>query len=154
MTTAEPMAQELHSTLDGRFIGRDLVNHHCTLELDWTNRIPSQIALTVRAGDNQETWKVGRSLFITAALDWYRGAWAGGGDFALCYPKIHHQAMLAFKPTDRPAERAIVVVPAWNIEDFITHTTTIVAPGEAEYAINLSALDTALGRILESTDGQ
>lgn len=155
MTTTEPGYADLYVGITATISATGAPTSKCAMGLFWANSRPSEIRITVRnSADKFETWTVGRALFITAGLDWYRGAWAGGGDFGVCYPKLGDRCMLAFKPTNRPTERAIVIAPVGVVEDFVQHTAALVAPGDDESVINLAAIDKAITRILESTDGQ
>lgn len=155
MTTTEPTYKDLYVGITATICAQGCPTQKCTVGLFWASTRPSEIRITVRTSADQfETWTVGRSLFIAAGLDWYRGAWAGGGDFGVCYTKTGDRAMMAFKPTDRPDQRAIVICPVAVVEDFVQHTAALVAPGDDESLINLAAIDKAITRILESTDGQ
>lgn len=115
-----------------------------TLGLFWSNLRPSEIACAIRAGDNYETWNVGRATFIAANQEWARGAWLGGGWFACCY--AGDRIMLGFRPPRQT--QAVVIAPATPVAEFIDHTTRLVPPGQPEEDINIERLDAALERIL------
>jgi hypothetical protein len=151
VTTTEPYT-DLYVGLNATICSTGKQTTPCTMGLFWANTRPSEVRITVRTGpDNLQTWTVGRALFIAAGLDWYRGAWAGGGDFGICYTKDTDKAMLAFKPTDRPDQRAIVIAGTAVVEDFVQHTAALVPPGDAETLINLAAVDAAIGKILAAS---
>lgn len=146
------MYKDLYYATSGTLCARGSKAVRATAGFFWANSRPSEISINVRAGEDHEVWTVGRNLFIAAGLDWYRGAWTGGGDFGFCY--AGERAMLAFKPTHLPkSNHAIVIIPAAPLEDFIQHTAAIVEPGEQESLINMESLDAALERILGSDHG-
>lgn len=143
--------KDLYTTTSGTLCQRGAKTVRATIGMFWRNNDPSSVSINVRAGESHEVWTVGRSLFIAAGLDWYRGAWAGGGDFGVCY--AGDRVMLAFKPTDRPREHVIVIAPAAPFEDFIQHTVALVEPGDPECAINMEHVDKAIERILGADRG-
>lgn len=119
------------------------------LTVFWCNSRPAELSLGIRPDglETPEYWNVARSLFIAAALDFHRGAWAGGGDFAICYGRFD-RLMLSFQPRRDPKDRAIVFVDAAPFAEFIDHTTRLVPPGDPESEITMRRVDEALEVIL------
>lgn len=119
---------------------------HATVGLFWSNREPSMLSISVRTGpDDHQTWEVARATFAGAVMPQVRGAWVGGGDFAvLCGPA---GMMLKFRPHNRPRDLAFLALPGEPVAKFIAHTYRLL-PASAEDAINIEAVDKALERIL------
>lgn len=145
------MYKDLYMTTPGTLCQRGLKATRATIGVFWRNDGPSEISVDVRAGESYEIWSFGRSLFIAAAQDWARGAWIGGGDVGVCY--AGDRIMLAFKPTDRPAQHVILIAPAAIFEDFIQHTEALVPTGDPEWSINMEHVDRAIEEILGSDRG-
>lgn len=140
------MYKDLYLSLPGTLHAKGARRTTCAVGLFWANPRPSEISLTVATGDSHETWTVARSLFIAAHRDWYQGAWAGGGQFGICYagPRL----MLAFRPVWTDAHAVVTIAAPDSVNEFIEHTRGLVQAGDEETAVNLKAVDEALERIL------
>ena len=137
---------DLFITLPGTVLSPRSAPSRAVVGMYWSNLEPSMLSISVRTGpDDHQTWEVARATFAGAAMPQVKGAWVGGGDFAvLCGPS---GIMLKFAPRTSRRDLAFLTLPGEPVTQFIAHTYRLT-PAADEEAINTAAVDKALERIL------
>jgi hypothetical protein len=147
----EPYA-DLFTSITGYVLNKGRKPARATITMYWANTTPLEITLSGKTQDmtEPEQWKVSRNLFIAARQSFHRGAWAGGGDFAVMFTAndIDGRCMMSFQPGRNHDTASIAVLPAAPVDEFIEHTARILAPGPAETEVVNRILDIELANLL------
>jgi hypothetical protein len=135
----------------GRLIvpGGDRVD--VTVSLYWANTNPLAYVIGIREPEgHQEAWEAARSLFVSADSAAARGAFVGGGDFAIGYKPRTAACVLYFKPAHLPREEwAQVDVDAAVVRQFVADTFA-QTNGWNERAVLDRMVDVAIERCLSA----
>lgn len=144
------MSASLHVSLTGIVAQAGAYDAPVKVSLDWSDINPAEIVLEIRHVDDDEPalWTIARTSLVVASQEFYRGAWAGGGNFAVI--DQGDVIRFAFKPLHLPKNRwAFVRLPATPVREFIAHTNRLVpACSELESELTLRQVERAIAELL------